>query len=243
MRGGPPLPPELRELLDRERAIQPISAAQRARAVARAQASLGASAAAMATRSATPARPRWVAAAAATLVLGVAVGAAAYGARARWRSKNDPTHDSRRDPKSTIDLGKAPKIQPTADPTAPSMAAPVAPEAPAPEVIAAVGQPAPSAVAPGPSPVVAAHEELRLLRQARDAVARGDFAGALSPIAEHTRRFKNGRLAEEREALRVRALASLGRTNEARRAAAAFRARFPRSVLSPAVGQMSTGQP
>jgi hypothetical protein len=35
----------------------------------------------------------------------------------------------------------------------------------------------------------------------------------------------------------------LGRSNEARRAAAAFRARFPRSVLLPTIGQMpASGQ-
>jgi hypothetical protein len=93
------------------------------------------------------------------------------------------------------------------------------------------------------SPMEADRVELRLLRKARVAVARGDFATALSPLAEHARRFKNGRLAEEREALRVKALAGLGRTEEARRAAAAFRARFPRSVLRPAVSEMPTAAP
>ena len=81
------------------------------------------------------------------------------------------------------------------------------------------------------------------MRQARAAVARGDFAAALTPLAEHTRLFKNGRLVEEREALRVKALMGLGRSEEARRAAAAFRARFPRSVLLPAVGQMPVSRP
>jgi len=81
------------------------------------------------------------------------------------------------------------------------------------------------------------------MRQARAAVARGDFTGALSPINEHTRRFKNGRLVEEREALRVKALVGLGRSQEARQAAAAFRTRFPRSVLLPAVGRMPASQP
>jgi len=52
-------------------------------------------------------------------------------------------------------------------------------------------------------------------------------------IAEHARRFPNGRLAEEREALRVRSLADSGRMADARRAVAAFGARFPRSVLLP----------
>jgi hypothetical protein len=81
------------------------------------------------------------------------------------------------------------------------------------------------------------------MRQARGAVARGDFAGALSPINEHTRRFKNGRLVEEREALRVKVLVGLGRSEEARHAAAAFRRRFPLSVLLPAVGQMPVSRP
>jgi len=90
------------------------------------------------------------------------------------------------------------------------------------------------------SPTDASRAELLLLRPARAAVAREDFAAALPPIAEHARRFKDGRLAEEREALRVKALVGLGRTDEARRAAAAFRAHFPHSVLLPAVGQMSS---
>jgi len=89
----------------------------------------------------------------------------------------------------------------------------------------------------------AARAELRLLRQARGAVARGDYAAALAPIGEHAHRFKDGRLAEEREALRVKSLAGLGRTDEARRAAKAFRARFPRSVLLPAVSQMPASEP
>ena len=81
------------------------------------------------------------------------------------------------------------------------------------------------------------------MRQARAAVARGDFEGALSATVEHARRFKNGRLVEEREALRVKALVGLGRGEEARHAASAFRARFPRSVLLPAVGQMPVSRP
>jgi hypothetical protein len=89
----------------------------------------------------------------------------------------------------------------------------------------------------------AIREELRLLRQARAAVGREDFAAALAPLAELSRRFRDGRLAEEREALRVKALAGLGRTDEARRAAAAFEARFPRSVLLPAVSRMPASSP
>src|SRR5579871_5869868 len=91
---------------------------------------------------------------------------------------------------------------------------------------------------PGPSKADLARQELRLLERARAAVAREDFAAALPPLTEHARHFRDGRLAEEREALRVKALAGLGRTAEARRAMAAFEARFPRSPLLSAVNQM-----
>jgi hypothetical protein len=109
--------------------------------------------------------------------------------------------------------------------------------------VPAVDVPPAPAPAPRLSRADANRAELRLLRQARGAVARGDFAAALLPIAEHAHRFRDGRLAEEREALRVKALAGLGRTEEARRAAAAFAARFPRSVLLPAVKGMPAAEP
>jgi hypothetical protein len=73
--------------------------------------------------------------------------------------------------------------------------------------------------------------ELQLLRQARQDLTRGDFAGAMAAAGEHARRFRNGALVEEREALRVKSLAGLGRVDDARRAAAEFHARFPHSVL------------
>jgi hypothetical protein len=80
--------------------------------------------------------------------------------------------------------------------------------------------------------------ELQVLQPARQAVAQGHFAGALGTIAEHQRKFPTGKLAEEREALRVKALVGLGRTAEAQRAGAAFRARFPRSALLGRIDEM-----
>lgn len=74
--------------------------------------------------------------------------------------------------------------------------------------------------------------ELALLQQARGAVAKGEFSMALDALLAHQRRFPAGRLREEREALRIKALAGLGRNDEAQRAAERFRERFPRSVLS-----------
>lgn len=75
--------------------------------------------------------------------------------------------------------------------------------------------------------------ELLLLQAARRAIAAGDFASALASVDAHARRFPGGRLGEEREALRIRALQGLGRSSDARRAASDFRRQFPRSVLSP----------
>jgi hypothetical protein len=91
---------------------------------------------------------------------------------------------------------------------------------------------------PRPSPVASARSarehyalELKVLEPARAALASRDFSTALSAIAEHERRFPEGELTEEREALRVQSLSGLHRSDEASRAAAAFRRRFPGSVL------------
>jgi hypothetical protein len=97
--------------------------------------------------------------------------------------------------------------------------------------------PATAAPTQAVSDVLAA--ELDLLRRARSAYGQRDFSGALLLVAEHNRRFPQGHLAEEREALRVRSLAGAGRSAEARQAAAAFAARFPRSVLLSRVTQAS----
>jgi len=73
--------------------------------------------------------------------------------------------------------------------------------------------------------------ELELLARAHAAYTQRDFARAISLVSELNRRFPNGHLAEEREALRIRSLTGAGRAAEAQRAAAAFAVRFPRSVL------------
>jgi hypothetical protein len=218
-----PLPPEVRALLEHERAVPPLSATTRARAIARARAALVAGI----DRPVAPVpvrRHRWVAAAAVICILGGAVGAAAYQFRALMTPAAAPEIHP-------LPAKKTVAVAPVAVP------APIVEEAPAPAV-------EPHARTEKPlSKADAARAELKLLRQARAAVAREDYASALPPIAEHTRRFKDGRLAEEREALRVKALAGLGRTDEARRAASAFRARFPRSVLLPAVSRMLPAEP
>ena len=79
--------------------------------------------------------------------------------------------------------------------------------------------------------------ELELLGRAQAAYTHRDFPRAIGLIGELARRYPNGHLAEEREALRVRSLFGLGNPEEGRRAAAAFARRFPRSVLLPKEGK------
>jgi hypothetical protein len=216
------LPPDIRALIDRERDLPPIPGPARARALARARAALVAGRVAAPSGFGPAPRVRWGAA----IALACAAAAAAYEIGTHHRPE---------------DLPPAPR----------SVAPAVAPR----EAPLAIVE-APVAVAPSaatPSPVIgtgplsgqadSAPDELGLLRQARAAVARRDFSAALGPIGEHARRFRRGRLVEEREALRVRALSGLGRTEEARRAADAFEKRFPRSVLLPAVLRMPSSGP
>src|SRR5450631_93918 len=223
--------PEVRSLLNEERVILPVSASQRARAMARARAALASPVVATAPLSGAARRPRWAAAAAAALVISAAVGAAAYEIHSRLAPR-PMTH------RAAVVLRPEP-VALTPEPVASA----VVPSAPAVAVRDLPPAPVRTVAAPGLSPAGAARAELHLLRQARAAVARGDFEAALSPLSEHRRQFKNGRLAEEREALRVKALGGLGRNEEARHAAAAFRARFPRSVLLPAVSRMPVSGP
>lgn len=217
-----PLSPETRALLIHEREITPLPATVRARAVSRARAALVAGVARADRSVAVAPRPRWAAAAAVIGILSVGVGAAAYQFRAYLAPV--PANDR---------SAAAPRPAPPSIPPAAVVQAQVEEEAP------------PSAAVDKPvlSRADQARAELRLLRQARAAVAREDYAAALPTIAEHSHRFKDGRLSEEREALRVKALVGLGRTPEARHAAAAFRARFPRSVLLSAVDKMSPSEP
>jgi hypothetical protein len=77
--------------------------------------------------------------------------------------------------------------------------------------------------------------ELDVLQRAQAAYVGRDLGGALALLAEHARRFPNGQLTEEREALRVQSLARSAHVAEAREVAAAFAGKFPRSVLLPQV--------
>jgi hypothetical protein len=217
------LSPQVRSLLDREAVIPAQPAVVRARQLARARAALVAGTASRRVLESAPRPPRWAAAAVLACVTSAAAAAAAYQIGVRMKPVAPPVAVSLQSVRSEPRSRSA--ANPVGDPPAGSL------RGPAPSLSQSLSR------------ADAIREELRLLRQARAAVGREDFAAALAPLAELSRRFRDGRLAEEREALRVKALAGLGRTDEARRAAAAFEARFPRSVLLPAVSRMPASSP
>jgi outer membrane protein assembly factor BamD (BamD/ComL family) len=72
--------------------------------------------------------------------------------------------------------------------------------------------------------------EFVLIEAAWSALDHGDSAAALAALRRHLHHYPTGRLAEERDALRVLALARSGRTAEARERADSFRAEHPRSI-------------
>lgn len=231
----PTLSPEVLALLERERVIPSLPAQVRARSLARARAAVVAGRVTPPADFDAPGRGGHssLAKLTAACVASAAIGALAYQMSSRGHTVAN-------------DRPTAPVVAVVAASPSPSTPVPsvsLAPSPPAPTPILAATPPiAPARVIPPPHASSGA-DELRLLRQARVAVAKREFATALSRIAEHTHRFKDSRMAEEREALRVRALSGLGRNEEARHAAEAFQAHFPRSVLLPAVRQMTGSGP
>jgi hypothetical protein len=239
-RSRPTLSSEVRALLDCERSVPPLSAAERTRALTRARAALVAGV--PMAKLPSPARARWMrwtVLAAVLCVASAAIGAAAYEIRAHLA----PTASHG----SSVPSVTAPVLSETTMPLASSSATSLL----SPSTLVPNLQASSSAIASSeqtllptdsngpPTPAVSdTRGELHLLRQARAAVASENYAAALPLLAEHARRFKDGRLVEEREALRVKTLTGLGRIEDARRAAAAFQTRFPHSVLLPSVTQM-----
>jgi hypothetical protein len=208
------------DITARGRQIRPAPAVARARLLARARATVAAERSApaapvLATSSSRGGR-RVAVAAAILLALGTAGTAAALYTRA-----------------ARLDARAPAPLRPGEIVDAPRVAAPVRPVEPEADLAA----PAPAARphrSHGPlTPQESYAAELSLLQRAQAAYAGQDFPDALVLVAEHARRFPRGRLAEEREALRVRSLAGASRGQEARRALAAFARRFPRSVLLP----------
>jgi hypothetical protein len=218
-----PLSPELESLLAKERNILPESAELRARVMTRARA-LAREAHGAPVRSFWQRRASLLVAAALVTAFAAAAIAAWWGLpRAAEHRPSDAVVAS------TAQKAGAPVLQPPVSATEASLSAQKAEPASEPPERGNTAAPRGSFAGDGNDAYAL---ELGLLQRARAGVASGEFSRALEAIAEHQRRFPSGRLREEREALRVKALAGLGRDDEARLFAKRFRERFPHSVLS-----------
>lgn len=127
-----------------------------------------------------------------------------------------------------------PVLVPPATPSSVAVPAPVASSSKEPTL--AVSKPAPGIGAEASELA----RERALLDQARRSAAQGDAAAALEVAERHRARFPSGRLAEEREALAIRALVASGRSEEARERAQAFRAAYPNSLFGGVVDPAAT---
>ena len=85
--------------------------------------------------------------------------------------------------------------------------------------------------------------ERKLLERARAALADDEPEGALARLDRHQRFYPKGTLTEEREALRVRALARAGRSEDAHWQARRFRLQFPTSLFLRAVDRAVLAPP
>jgi hypothetical protein len=224
---------EVQAVIERGRHIRPAPDVVRARLLARARVAVARSA--PATRVALPeTAPAWrgrrLAFAVAALLLFTTAGAtAALYVHAR-RSVERATRSVQRATRSVQIVPTARRSPETTSVVASASELPAAETDPAPQLVSRPKLQRPHRPL---SPQESYAAELYLLQRAQSDYASHDFPDALVLVAEHARQFPNGRLAEEREALRVRSLAGAGRGDQARRALAAFATRFPRSVLLP----------
>jgi hypothetical protein len=129
---------------------------------------------------------------------------------------------------------RAPRSEPLPAATEqPSVAEPPPPAAPA---------EAPKARAHGPVPIIdSLQAELEMLRRARGQLASGEASAALAITDDHARRFRNAKLAQEMEVVRIESLAALGRSGEAEQRANRFLKRYPDSMLAARVRRLTNG--
>jgi hypothetical protein len=208
-----------------------LSGDARARLWERIDASAGASAAASANAGASAAgagasaaKATGIAAGAKALAIGAvfAAGVGAGVAGDRWLSPAPaappPIIIATPQPQPPAEVGTALPVEPT------HLASPPP----------AAERPKPASSRP-PSSSANERSERLVLEAARTALLKRDASAALEAIARHRATFPKGALTEERDALEVQALASLGRTDEARSKGRVFLKNYPQSVFGPAV--------
>lgn len=167
-----------------------------------------------------------------TFVMGIATGWVA--SRTLERTEASDVRASSSPAATTFDAPPPrPSVAPIDEPpTSPSpVAPPISPASPS-----SVPPSAPtSRVGPSSIAVDTSKEERALLDQARRALNEGDGERALLLVETHAKSFPRGALAEERDVLRIQALAAVGQVERARTAVEAFRKKYPASPFLPAV--------
>ncbi|MHB8878522.1 MAG: hypothetical protein ACYC8T_32900 [Myxococcaceae bacterium] len=231
------LPPGLRALIEKGRARAEPPAAVRERLRERLEATLqtplhAASLGLPGGKSAGVLRlvPRGLVRSMTIFLLG---GAAGAGIHAASQKAPEP-------PVAVVSQAPAPSPEPAPEPARPPEAEP-ARRAAGGSASAPLTRPTPRP--PPPAPAAEPREERdtelarerALLELARTALGRGQSAAALEAAEKHERGFPQGQLGEEREVIRVQALITAGRLDEARARAARFRREFPESMLLHAV--------
>lgn len=254
-----PYPPEVQALLEAERDYPPEPPARRARVLAAMTATLASSlptaahgagsaigatgGAGSAAGSAASGLARLVSATLVAFVAGAGAGAGTYHALTSAREAPPPA-GLREDlpaqtskPAASPDAGVATPTLVGPEPAATPEATPAEAARPRPR---GPREPSTRGAAPRSDREERARER-QLIEVARAAVARGNSAAALDALRRHAQQFPRGRLSEEREALRVLALASAGQSAAARHRAAAFHRSHPNSVFGPAVDRALAG--
>jgi hypothetical protein len=234
----PVLDPELAEMFALERQRPEPGDAARARASTRLLQALAPVAFAAeppslvrrAWRAARAAHPALTAAVG--FAIGVGVGATVQG------SLSAPA------PAPIVSARPVPAMAPSAPVPEPELRAPVPP--PTPSEASSAAPVAASAPAKAPSASAGAGQALAerlLLDVAYAALGQGQPAKALEPLEQHARRFPEGALREEREALTIQCLHNLANLEEARRRALSFKVRYPNSLFAPRIERVLATPP
>ena len=159
-----------------------------------------------------------------------AVGAGTLGTATYLITKPEPAKVVETLPPTAVETNRGagkPRIAPKAAEEAPALAEPVetaeTASEPKPEVRRA---PSPQSA---PAPASSISDEIRVLDQARRAIASGDSAAAKRALDQHRKQYPKGALAEEAVLLQIESLVKQGKHGAARALAARFRASHPNS--------------
>ena len=254
-----PLAPEVAALLAAERRVPPPSAAREALILSRLQTAAAATGAATAagiaataataTANAAPATATGVALVGAALSKPLLILAATTTAVAAIGGGVAISH---RQAKAPVAVTATNSVRPNAAVRAPAanarpnghdavdMPPHIAPVPPLLDVAADKSPPRSASSRAPRAPETAGPDiaaEATILEKARRALVAGDGAAALVELDRHAQHFPRGSLAEEREALGIRALLRAGKRAQAHSRAESFARRYPESVQGNAIAR------